>query len=306
MIELRTVETDADLEAWLAVRRRVLPDEPAATKEQMRALEAPERLLLLAERDGELAGSGLAARSDTGGGFVAPRILPEHRRHGVGTALLGRLLEHVRAHGFEAAVAHADGEAALAFAQKHGFVEVDREVEQVREVAPDEPLPARYEAVEFTSIEERPELLERAFGVAEQGYADLALASGSMRVTLEEWLRDEATLAGGSIVALEGERVIGYAGLLSWNDDDTRAENGLTAVARDWRRRGLATALKRRQLAWAAANGIRELVTWTQTGNEGMRSVNEGLGYVTRAVSLRMRRELGPSQIEQVSDSRVV
>jgi mycothiol synthase len=306
MIELRTVETDADLEAWLAVRRRVLPDEPAATKEQMRALEAPERLLLLAERDGELAGSGLAARSDTGGGFVAPRILPEHRRHGVGTALLGRLLEHVRAHGFEAAVAHADGEAALAFAQKHGFVEVDREVEQVREVAPDEPLPARYEAVEFTSIEERPELLERAFGVAEQGYADLALASGSMRVTLEEWLRDEATLPGGSIVALEGERVIGYAGLLSWNDDDTRAENGLTAVARDWRRRGLATALKRRQLAWAAANGIRELVTWTQTGNEGMRSVNEGLGYVTRTVSLRMRRELGPSQVEQVSNPRVV
>jgi mycothiol synthase len=306
MIELRTVETDGDLEAWIAVRRRVLPDEPAATKEQMRALEAPERLLLLAERDGELAGSGLAARSDTGGGFVAPRILPEHRRHGVGTALLGRLLEHVRAHGFEAAVAHADGEAALAFAQKHGFVEVDREVEQVREVAPDEPLPARYEAVEFTSIEERPELLERAFGVAEQGYADLALASGSMRVTLEEWLRDEATLPGGSIVALEGERVIGYAGLLSWNDDDTRAENGLTAVARDWRRRGLATALKRRQLAWAAANGIRELVTWTQTGNEGMRSVNEGLGYVTRAVSLRMRRELGPSQVEQVSDPRVV
>ena len=84
----------------------------------------------------------------------------------------------------------------------------------------------------------------------------------------------------------------GYAGLLSWNDDDTRAEHGLTAVDREWRRRGLATALKRRQLAWAAANEIRELVTWTQTGNEGMRSVNEQLGYVTRTVSLSMRREL--------------
>jgi GNAT superfamily N-acetyltransferase len=266
---------------------------------QMRALEAPERLLLLAERDGELAGSGLATRSDTGGGFVAPRILPEHRRHGVGTVLLDRLLEHVRAHGFEAAVAHADDEAALAFAQKHGFVEIDREVEQALDVSPDEPPPAPYDAVEFTSIEERPELLERAFGVAEQGYADLALATGTMRVTLEEWLRDEATLPGGSIVALDGERVVGYAGLLSWNDDDTRAENGLTAVDREWRRRGLATALKRRQLAWAAANGIRQLVTWTQTGNEGMRSVNESLGYVTRAVSLRMRRELVPGPHEE-------
>ncbi len=299
MIELRTVETDGDLEAWIAVRRRVLPDEPAATMEQMRSLEAPERLLLLAERDGELAGSGLAARSDTGGGFVAPRVLPEHRRHGVGTALLAPLLAHVRAHGFEAAVAHAEDEAALAFARKHGFVEIDRQVEQVRDVSPDEPPPAPYDAVEFASIEERPELLERAFAVAEQGYADLVLASGSMRVTIEEWLRDEATLPGGSIVALEGERVVGYAGLLSWNDDDTRAENGLTAVDREWRRRGLATALKRRQLAWAAANGIRELVTWTQTGNEGMRSVNEALGYSTRTVSLRMRRQLVPGPHEE-------
>ena len=299
MITLRRVETDGDLEAWIAVRRRVLPDEPAATMEQMRALEAADRLLLLAERDGDLAGSGLATRSDTGGGFVAPRVLPEHRGRGVGTALLAPLLEHVRTHGFDAAVAHAEDEAALAFAQKHGFVEVDRQVEQVREVSPDEPMAAPYDGVEFASIEERPELLERSFGVAEQGYADLALASGSMRVTLEEWLRDEATLPGGSLVALDGARVVGYAGLLAWNDDDTRAENGLTAVDREWRRRGLATALKRRQIAWAAANGIRELVTWTQTGNEGMRTVNEGLGYVTRTVSLRMRRELVPRPPEE-------
>ena len=292
MITLRTVETDGDLEAWIAVRRRVLPDEPAATMEQMRALEAPDRLLLLAERGGELAGSGLATRSDTGGGFVAPRVLPEHRRLGVGTALLDPLLEHVRAHGFEAAVALAEDEASVAFAHRHGFVEVDRQVEQVRDVSPDEPAPAPYEGLAFVSVEERPELLERSFGVAEQGYADLALASGSMRVTLAEWLRDEATLPGGSIVALDGERVVGYAGLLSWNDDDTRAENGLTAVDREWRRRGLATALKRHQIAWASAHGIRELVTWTQTGNEGMRTVNEALGYVTRTISLRMRREL--------------
>ena len=292
MITLRTVETDGDLEAWIAVRRRVLPDEPAATMEQMRALEAPDRLLLLAERGGELAGSGLATRSDTGGGFVAPRVLPEHRRLGVGTALLDPLLEHVRAHGFEAAVALAEDEASVAFAHRHGFVEIDRQVEQVRDVLPDEPAPAPYEGLAFVSVEERPELLERSFGVAEQGYADLALASGSMRVTLAEWLRDEATLPGGSIVALDGERVVGYAGLLSWNDDDTRAENGLTAVDREWRRRGLATALKRHQLAWASSHGIRELVTWTQTGNEGMRTVNEALGYVTRTISLRMRREL--------------
>ena len=55
---------------------------------------------------------------------------------------------------------------------------------------------------------------------------------------------------------------------------------------------GLATALKRRQLAWASANGIRELVTWTQQGNEPMQQVNLRLGYVPRAVSRTVRRDL--------------
>ena len=50
--------------------------------------------------------------------------------------------------------------------------------------------------------------------------------------------------------------------------------------------------LKRMTLAWAAENGLREIYTWTQRGNEGMRAVNEKLGYVTRTVSIRVRGSL--------------
>jgi hypothetical protein len=64
MIELRPVESDADLAAWIEVRRAVLPNESAGTVELMRRRETPERLLLLAELDRELAGSGIADRSD--------------------------------------------------------------------------------------------------------------------------------------------------------------------------------------------------------------------------------------------------
>ncbi len=71
-------------------------------------------------------------------------------------------------------------------------------------------------------------------------------------------------------------------------EDASQAEDGLTAVRRDWRRRGLARALKQRKLAWAAENGIREIVTWTQQGNDGMRMLNEELGYEYRHVSLTM------------------
>ena len=49
--------------------------------------------------------------------------------------------------------------------------------------------------------------------------------------------------------------------------------------------------MKRHQLRWAAENGIREIVTWTQQGNEAMQHVNLGLGYVTRSISHVVRRD---------------
>ena len=54
MIRVRPATTDADIEAWIHVRRVVLPDESGGTVADQRARESEERLLLLAELDGEL------------------------------------------------------------------------------------------------------------------------------------------------------------------------------------------------------------------------------------------------------------
>jgi mycothiol synthase len=95
MIAGRAAETDADLDAWIRVRRAVLPNESAGTVELLRARAKPENVLLLAGLDGEIAGSGIAGRADVREqAFVAPRVLPDRRRRGVGTALLRRLAEH--------------------------------------------------------------------------------------------------------------------------------------------------------------------------------------------------------------------
>ena len=64
------------------------------------------------------------------------------------------------------------------------------------------------------------------------------------------------------------------------------------AVRRDWRRRGIASLLKRTVLAWAAGHGLRDVYTWTQNGNAAMRAVNESLGYTTRSVGIRVRGRL--------------
>jgi mycothiol synthase len=287
MITIRKAETDADLEAWRAVRMAVLPNERAGTVEEMRRSQTPDRRLLLAELDGTVVGSGYADRSHVAdSAAVAPRVRPQARRRGVGTALLRPLVAHAATLGVANVLALVDDEGSAAFARCFGFEEADRQVEQVKTLGA-EPAPQFPTGVEVTTIAERPELLEQAYGLAVEAYADMATFA-PVSITREEWLRDEATHPGGSFVALADGEVVGYAGLMRDGDRRDRAEDGLTSVRRDWRRRGLGTALKRTELAWGAASGLREIYTWTQQGNEAMRRLNEQLGYEYRGVAVTM------------------
>ncbi len=86
-MKLSVCVTDDDYEAWRAIRIAVVPGERCNTVAELRAQDSSSRLLLLAVMDGTVVGSGMADRSDAaGGGFAAPRVRPEYRRLGVGSA----------------------------------------------------------------------------------------------------------------------------------------------------------------------------------------------------------------------------
>jgi GNAT superfamily N-acetyltransferase len=292
MIALRPCESDADLEAWRSVRIAVTPNERTDSVEELRRNATPERLMLLAFRDGELAGSGVAGRGDTAGGFAIPRVLPAQRRRGVGTALLQALAEHVEVLGFPDLGVSVDDEGSLAFARRFGFEEVGRQVEQVRTVGADEPWPALPDGIELVSLVGRPELLRRLYHeLALQAFEDMPTPR-KVEITPEEWESEWVTWPEATFAALAGGEAVGMAGLVRDGDRPERAENALTAVRRDFRGRGIARALKETTIAWAAEHGLREIYTWTQTGNENMQALNEGLGYVTRTVSISLRRPL--------------
>jgi mycothiol synthase len=287
MIRVRPAKTDADLEAWIHVRRVVVPNSSAGTVELHRAREKPERLLLLAELDGDLAGSGVSDRSELRDRFyVVARVLPQVRRRGVGTALLQPLAEHAAGFGVDKLSTEVEDDGSRAFAEHFGFGETDGEVEQVKRLAQPQSPSAPPEGLEIVTIAKRPDLLEAAYPLAREGYADMATERPAT-IPLEDCLRDEATLPEGSFAALMDGEIVGYSGLLR-HDNPGTAEDGLTVVRRDWRRRGLASVLKEMELAWAAANGFAEVVTWTQRGNEGMRCLNERLGYEYRSESVTM------------------
>jgi mycothiol synthase len=291
MITLRRAETDAELAVYVERWNALTPGEASLEQQRERLRREPRRLHVLAELDGAPAGCGFAGPSDSAGrGFLQPRVLPAARRCGIGAAVLGVLGEHLHELGFATASSHVDGDddGSLAFAARHGFTEVDRQVEQVKVVG-DEPEATVPPGVELVSVAARPSLLGEAYPLARQGYADMATPE-PVGIGLDEWLSDEATIPAGSLAALAGGDLVGYTGLC--RAPDGAVEDGLTVVRRDWRRRGLALALKRAKLAWAATNGIEEIVTWTQRGNESMRAVNERLGYVYRSVSITVNAPL--------------
>jgi mycothiol synthase len=291
-ISIRLVDSDEDYEAWRQVRIAVVPNERVDSAESLRAQAGPQLLFLLAEVDGVLAGSGMVGKSQQAGrGAVAPRVLPDWRRRGVGTAILRDLAERAAGLGFTVVGCNTEDPGSVEFAERFGFREVDRQVEQVREIGV-EPAPKIPDGVEVVRVSERPELWQEAYEVlGAQAFQDMAL-DAPLEVSLEEWEQEWITDPDAMFIGLADGEVIGCAGLLPDPDTPSRAEHALTCVRRDWRRRGVAAALKRLTLALAAERGLTEVYTWTQRGNDDMRALNTHLGFTTRTESLSMRASL--------------
>lgn len=292
-VAVRPAEAEPELEAWRSVRLAVVPTERCPSAQELLSTAAPEKLFLLAELAGRVAGCGVADRSELAGvGMVAPRVLPEARRRGVGRALLLALAGHVEGLGFTAARATVADEGSLAFAHRFGFREVGREVEQVRVVGEREPHAEPIPGLELVSLADRPDLAPRIYHeLAAQALRDVPVES-PLEISAEDWEREWLSWPEGTFIALADGELVGYAGVERDEDVPRRAGHSVTVVRRDWRRRGIASALKQETIAWASACGVRELYTWTQDVNAGMRRVNERLGYVPRGLGIFLRAEL--------------
>ena len=138
--------------------------------------------------------------------------------------------------------------------------------------------------VELASLGERPELVRPVYEADVEVGPDVPSHEEAHEpMTFERWhstyLEGPGAMPDACIVALVGDEVVGYTGLRRRGSASPTAENLLTAVRRPWRRRGIATALKREQIARARKAGVEQIYTTNDETNVGMRGVNERLGY---------------------------
>jgi mycothiol synthase len=287
---IREAKTHEDLVGMAEVWTAITPREPMSAEQMERRRERqPERLYLAAEADGRTVGAGLAAPSDSPGRtFLGVRVLPEYRRRGIGGALFDTLLAHARAaepEWLSTMVSEADPDS-VAWAERRGFEEYQRQVELVLRLRGDESFPPAPDGVSLVEI--TPELHDQAYRLTREAWEDLPLLAPVEPPEFEVWLEEE--MSGPiSFAAMDDGELVGFAGLLE-RDAPGLLEHGLTATSRTHRRRGIATALKRTQVGWAAAHGYRELITFTQDRNEGMQAINLALGYEPQPAWISMRR----------------
>jgi ribosomal protein S18 acetylase RimI-like enzyme len=127
-VTLRIVSaTPGLLEEWRAIHNAIIPTAPLSADE---VAERATRNQLTLAYDGDVLVGNATVRppGDTRTATVIVRILPQHRRRGLGSAYLDRVLADARALGPEhvETVVLVSNEDGLAFALARGFVEVDR------------------------------------------------------------------------------------------------------------------------------------------------------------------------------------
>ena len=204
--------TDDDYEAFRAVRIAVEPGERCPTVAELRASGRETCCCSSPRRTASSSAPAWAAGPRPPvRGFAIPRVLPEHRRQGVGSALLRALAEHCAGLGLPVLAAGADDEGSLAFAERFGFVEVDREIEPLRTVGREEPPSPVPAGVDVVTLSEQPELWAACFETfGKEALADFALYT-PLDISAEEW--NNSWRGDVMFLALHDGEVIGCAGL---------------------------------------------------------------------------------------------
>ncbi|HEY5437937.1 MAG TPA: GNAT family N-acetyltransferase, partial [Acidimicrobiales bacterium] len=271
-IRVSVIEEHEQLNEWLTVRNELEPDEPLLLEQLLvRRAAEPERRELIALSNDDVAAIGTigpkGSPTDLAYGFIGVRN--DWKQCGADLVLLSQLRQIAGELGRSRLElwAREDDGPFIALLQENGFHEVAREGGLARDI-PGAPLEALSlpRGFELRRVAERSEFGAGAYEVAEQSWRDIPGETGIER--REAWLRLHVEQAAdGAVVVLHEERVVGFAGLHQLAGEGLY-ENGLLAVLPEFRRHGIARALKVAQLQWLIDHGARRVVTWNSETNE--------------------------------------
>jgi GNAT superfamily N-acetyltransferase len=294
--------TPDDYPAITALSLAVFPEYPR-TEEELRSGDARRDpkcawSQFVAEEDGRVVGVADYSQSMF---MYHPRkfqiflmVHPDYQMRGIG----GRLFDHLRAELVSVdplalrTSTREDRPESLSFLGNRGFVEEMRHWESHLDVAAFDPTPFTEDARRMTEqgilIKTFPELasdpdhMQKLYDLTTEVGHDVPSPEPHTPIDYAQWLKffeGPNFLPDGVFVALDGERYVGFSNLFG-SQAENHLHTGLTGILNDYRRRGIAMALKLRAVAYARERGAAVIRTENESNNRGMLSINERLGFV--------------------------
>ena len=242
---------------------------------------------------------------------VGVSVHPDFRNAGLGT----RLYDHVTAvlAPFDPILLRTQGREdkpeSLRFIQKRGFAEVMREWESFLPVADFDPAPF---ASAFERVREAGLIIKTLPELESDAGRDRKLYELDWAVTLDMPSSDILTEPGFDnwrkrtfenpnflpdawFVACDGDNYVGLSYLGNSTGDPTVLYQQTTGVLRDYRRKGIALALKLRGVEYAKNAHREKINTWNATTNRAMLSINEAMGFIKKPAWIDFAKDLTAS-----------
>jgi GNAT superfamily N-acetyltransferase len=235
-------------------------------------------------------------------------VAPEFQGKGLAQRLYGLLLERLAPHNPTTlrSEAREDFAAAQHLLRKFGFEEEMRFWESRLNVTAFDPSPwadhveqVRAKGVEIITLRDlmnkgddfRPALYEAMIEMNR----DVPRPDEYTPLAFEQWvsynLENPNVLPDGYFLAMHQGNIAGVSNLWKASEEHV-LHTGLTATRRDYRRMGIALALKLRAIDYARHNGITEIRTGNESRNRAMLSINEALGFAKQPIWVAFARSL--------------
>lgn len=315
-VQLRPFE-ERDYPAIAALQRAIYADY-ATPEDEMRHDDAHRDTKCQHARFVAEAAGGMvvgSAEHDQWPGRYHPRkflgsvgVHPAWEGRGVGRALWAKVEEALRPLDplSVSCYVREQAERGRRFAEAQGFREERRTFPSDLGIAGFDPAPydgleerlEREHGVRILSVPQLandPERDRKLHALAQHVRRDFPADIPANEEPFEQWearrLRDPKLLLDGYLVAVTpGGEYIGYSNVATDSDAPERLWIQQTGTLREWRRRGVATALKVRGIAFARERGYSTLRTGNDSANAPMLALNERLGFVRGAAWLYMKK----------------
>ena len=258
------------------------------------------RRLWVAEDNGRVVGWGeaefdWATQAEDVAGLWAI-VHPDHRRRGLGSALFELAAEHLVSRGAHELRCWSEVESAP-FLERRGFTpgRSDRLSALDPRVVDTSRLAELPDDVRIVPLVEVIDRLPEVHALYMEAAADMPADNPEGNVSLDEWLSE--TIGSPdldrelSVVVLVDDR----PAALSWvnaNRAHGLADHDLTGTARAYRRRGLARLAKLEVVRRCAEAGISRVMTENDSGNTGMLTINDELGFAPYTVATEWVKRL--------------